>query len=791
MSTELKGLLSGDELKAEYAKRSLDHNERVVTAKSEDLLKSKIALEAQEAWALKKLLKRKAILKRPKATDIWLEDRIWSLLQRFGFTEMNKDRQFMVVEAGGTKRQVDIFAKDDETVFVVECTHMQKAGNRPMKQLIDKINSYRADIIKAVHSHYGSDPKLKVKFSIATLNIVWNGEDKKRAEAANIAVITESDVEYYEGLYSILKDAARYQFLGRYLRGERVEGLQIEVPATKGKAGDSTFYTFLLSPHDLLKIGYVNHRVNNSRDDLDTYQRLVKPSRLKQIGEFLNDGGKFPTNIVVNFKAPDGLEFHQRERFGDTVFGTLKLPGLYGCAWIIDGQHRLYGYAYARRKAKEDHSVVSVLAYDRLRLKDEIEMFVDINTKQQKIRPGLVVEIVSNLNFEDKDPSLRLEALYANIPMRLERLATSPLHKRVNITGTEKSCFCNITTKSIADQAEADNLLGRVLRAGRGRPAELDAGPLAAPSNDSADILDKSVETLSTYFDLFASRLEDHWKLGDAPGGYLCTNNGLRPLMRLLARLLHFLREKEDVRALYLSPKEIIDHVKPYVEPLISFFETADPAAISAFRNRGSSLKTVDENCFQMMAIISEAVPRFTTKELEDYKSRRDIEGTRDAKRLIEDINAMVFEDVLATLREKYGEDDRDWWMKGVPLPVRNRCDQMFNRTGGQGERWRQLSMSDYPEILLLSANWDVFKDFYNFHGRGTRTAAVAWIGGINKAKAVTDNAERGPLAKEDVAFVRRVHQLVKRFIEGDDKVDGKTSYLTEDDTTRALADVA
>jgi DGQHR domain-containing protein len=92
-----------------------------------------------------------------------------------------------------------------------------------------------------------------------------------------------------------------------------------------------------------------------SNDDLETYQRMVKPTRLAAIGRYIDEGGTFPTNIVINFKR-ENLRFDPREKFGDTATGILSLPGQYGSAWVVDGQHRLYGYAYATR---EDQSYPS------------------------------------------------------------------------------------------------------------------------------------------------------------------------------------------------------------------------------------------------------------------------------------------------------------------------------------------------------------------------------------------------------------------------------------------------
>src|SRR3989304_2626818 len=134
-----------------------------------------------------------------------------------------------------------------------------------------------------------------------------------------------------------LKEAARFQFLARYLKGEGVDGLNIVVPATKGSMGGVSFYNFLISPYELLKISYISHKATLG-DDLETYQRMVKPSRLKSIAAYIDKGGQFPTNIVINLKTKkNNLEFQKIESFENTTFGKLTLPGQYGSAWVIDG----------------------------------------------------------------------------------------------------------------------------------------------------------------------------------------------------------------------------------------------------------------------------------------------------------------------------------------------------------------------------------------------------------------------------------------------------------------------
>jgi len=79
---------------------------------------------------------------------------------------------------------------------------------------------------------------------------------------------------------------------------------------------------------------------------------------------------------------------------------------------------------------------------------------------------------------------------------------------------------------------------------------------------------------------------------------------------------------KDDVRASTLDPDDIVDRINKYVDPLIQFFRTADATAIARFRNRGSSLQSVDQHCLQMMAIIQGVAPDFDPVEVRAYISK-------------------------------------------------------------------------------------------------------------------------------------------------------------------------
>lgn len=784
MGIDLGTLVTDKELRSAAVQRGKKVDEKNVTAANPKALQLKVDGEIEDGWRIAKKNKRSVRLERDKPDDRQLEDDVWSLFYRMGFEALNLDRQFYITMKDGSRRQLDIFAKDHETVFIVECTQAQDTGSKSVKTILDKIEAIREDVIKAIHEAFGKDPHLKVKFAIASRNFDVRQADRQRAEQLRIPILTDADIDYFIQLASLLKSASRFQFLGRYLRGEKVEGLRTKVPATRGRVGETTFYNFLISPHDLLRIAYINHRGRGANDDIETYQRMVKPTRLKSIGQYIDNGGTFPTNIVVNIKI-DALGFDIKEQFGNTTTGVLNLPGQYGSAWVIDGQHRLYGYAYAGRSAEDDKSVVSVLAYENLPVRKEVEMFVDINTKQVKVPRNLVNEIISTLDIEDDDPRKRLDAMCARIVLGLGERKGSPVCGRIQTVGEKKDNFQCLTLTSFADGIDENNLLGRVHKSGKKSVGTLVPGPLGNHSLEAADIMTKASDALVSYLNIFAKSAPEHWALGDAKGGYLCTNLGIRSLLVVFRKLVNFV-ERDGTRAVDLDADDVVAAVRPYAKHIAVYFKDASNDLVDRFRKRGSSLKSVSENAFQMLAIIGEMDQTFEDKEVREYLDKQDIEGTRQARAWIDDINSIVFNDVVGKLKQQFPGKSDSWWVNGVPRSVRDGADKRFNEEDGKHERWQYLNWIDYLAIVQHGDNWQLFKENYNFYGKGKQSSLVRWIVQVNECRKITHHAEKGPLSHEQVDFVRRVHELVIKHIRDGEVVSG--AQLLQDDRSSQTA---
>ncbi len=494
-------LVVGDEISSELRQRKQKEVYQTLGGASMKLAEEKAILEEANGWHIHKRNKKSIRMAKPKPADEQLEDELWSLLAQMGLREMSKGRNFKLsVGKDVPARQIDVFAKDDETAVILECTQQRRPGPRRMTELIEKLTANREAILTTLRKAYGQRAYLKTKFLIATRNIRWSDADLARCKQAQVAIIREQELAYYSGLVSRLKNAARYQFLGHMFAGQKIEGLSNTVIASRGKMGGQTFYSFMISPDHLLKIAYVGHKAIPDVENLTTYQRMLKPHRLKKIAAFINDGGRFPTNIVLNLKTGQRsrrerpLTFEVVETAGGAAFGRLHLPPVYASAWVIDGQHRLYGYAQARRENgfKEDSSLLPVLAYDNLPAEEEMNLFIDINSKQEKVRTNLLVELYSDLHWNSPDPGEAFQALLSRTASRLNSDPTSPLHDRMIVTGKKKNHLRCLTPTSIRDGLKASKLLGASVGGG------FATGPLStARADDYQGNLTKALWVLS------------------------------------------------------------------------------------------------------------------------------------------------------------------------------------------------------------------------------------------------------------------------------------------------------
>jgi hypothetical protein len=304
MEEYLGPIVKGDEIKKVLTKRSNKYIYKTISSSKPENLEKKVELEEKDGWKRSRKNKKSIRMEKEKSLDEQLEDELWSIVAQMGFHELSDGRNFKIqVSDNQEPRQIDVFAKDSEAAILIECTRAEAPKKKSMENLIQKVISIQNSVRDSINKQYGKTPKLKLRWIIASRNVIWSDPDLKKAEEAKICVLQDKEIDYYKSLINLFKFAARYQFLAHIFEGEEIHGLKISVPATRGKIGKTYFYNFLIKPSDLLKISYISHKASRDAEALETYQRMLKKSRLNQIAEYINLGGIFPTNIVINLKT--------------------------------------------------------------------------------------------------------------------------------------------------------------------------------------------------------------------------------------------------------------------------------------------------------------------------------------------------------------------------------------------------------------------------------------------------------------------------------------------------------
>ncbi|MBE8232661.1 MAG: DGQHR domain-containing protein [Endozoicomonadaceae bacterium] len=749
----LDPLVTGDSLQSELRTRSKEYYETSVSLK-------KLPIHEAQGWYVLRQNKNNIRIRLDKPTYELVEDELWSLYARLGFTELNKNREFNIKCGNATTRKIDIFAKDDETVIISECTSAELPGTKKsLTYLIDKIKSYREDVIKATHNHYGKKFRPKFGWVIATRNIVWTTPDLERADEADITVIKDQELDYYAQLQKHLKTAARYQFLANLFPEKTIKELDLKVPATKGKMGGTNFYTFLISPEQLLKIAYIGHKNSKGQDALETYQRMLKPRRLKEIADYINDGGRFPTNIVVNLQykrnlSKKNLSFSKKDEIGELCFGELILPNCYATAWIIDGQHRLYGYALSDRSKD---SVVPVLAFVNLDATAQKNLFVDINNKQVKVPRGLLLDLYSELHWGSNDPTEAITSLSSKVTKVLGSEIDSPLKRRILIGEQQKTNFTCLTITTLATALIKEQLIGTPNLS----DGILVSGPIGDP--DLKKALNRSTKFLSLYLSSFKAALPIQWELGDAKGGYICTNNSIAALLKVLKAIFDVLERIESIDVKSQSPEDLMIEVSRYSKHLIDWLTNLSDDKFTSLRSKVGSKGQIAV-AWEMQQSIYDKNNNFKPKGLQKWMESFDKIGTTEAKELIDEIQLSMLTFTLSELKKLHGEELKHWWYEGIPHAVRTKCVTRKEEERGKLEAYQYLDLLDYKTIAAASSNWSkIYQSYFSLGDQqGDKNKKLNWILQLNDIRKTVSHPERGLLTKEQVDFVKDLHGKLK-----------------------------
>lgn len=212
----------------------------------------RVALEKEktEGWYFFKDTKNpdKVKVRRDKSESVNFENRLWVLFAQMGFERLNRDAHFEIeysIKTQNHKKQIDVFAADEETVLVVECKCAEKPKEKAWKTELEAIKGYMQGVRNEISKEF---PNHNIKFIFATQNYIVGKSDKDLMDEFGIAYFDEKVIKYYEELAKHLGRCSRYQLLGALFANNKIKGMDNRIPAIQGKMGGYTYYAFSIQP---------------------------------------------------------------------------------------------------------------------------------------------------------------------------------------------------------------------------------------------------------------------------------------------------------------------------------------------------------------------------------------------------------------------------------------------------------------------------------------------------------------------------------------------------------------
>jgi DGQHR domain-containing protein len=642
----------------------------------------------------RKETKAKTTISIKKSLGKAFEDRVWILFDSLGASFLNKYGSRLFLGNNKTK-QIDVIAKIDDIVFVVECKASEKKS-RSLRKDLAETSKLRRQISELLRSVW---PDARTIFIYALDKIELSESDKLDAQNYGIKIWDFGIISYFEDLEGRLGDAAKYQVFAESLGDEEIGSYSPKIPAIKSDFNGITFYYFLARPESLLKIAYIFHRkLRIGEQHENPYQRMVNKQRIKDIRNFVAAKGYFSNNVIANFKQSP--KFTTTDIVEGIEYGVLTLPSFYQSLWIIDGQHRLFGYS--NTSEAKDH-LIPILAFQGLNEEKQGNLFIQINGNQKSVDQNLLWDLYSDIYYQSTDPEEKLLYTISKIGKKLNSDKKSPFLNYIYIPSmNESGPGVNIKLTTFGVRL----LKGNFLR-----------GQKDLFNKNYENTIDFAVSRIIEYFNILKDFNTTDWNKGD--GGFLRSNIGVHTFLLVFQEILKYFRsfdsnpvysESEFTKQIY----KLLNAIKPKIERLTD-------EEISNFKN-GSSERWFSENTKKICGWIKEGVPGFSTEILNGAEDEQESGAIVNPNQIIDEIEEKVREKIHSVLLDKVGIN---YWKQVIPEDIKAAVDKKIKdeifkypmkseSDYVNGEKKIQFcEINDYSKIIINGKNWKFFEEIF------------------------------------------------------------------------------
>lgn len=705
-------------------------------------------------------------VKKEKPFDEQFEDKVWMLFAKMGFTHMNSDRHFEMsydFQNPDNTQQIDVFAADEECVIIVECKAAEKPREVTFKKEIEALRGQMDGLAKEARRQF---PKSKVKFIWATHNIILSKADQDRLNDWDIIHFSDTTVDYYSELVKHLGSSAKYQLLGNLFAKAEISNMEDRIPAIQGKMGNHTYYSFSIEPERLLKIGYVLHRKEANKSMMPTYQRLIKKKRLTEVQKFVNEGGYFPNSLIISIDTNGrGLQFDAASMKVDgciSRIGILHLPKRYRSAYIIDGQHRLYGYSDS---AYASNNSIPVVAFVDLDQQEQMKIFMDINENQKSVDKSLRVVLNADTLWESDDYNERRQALRSKIAQMLAEETTSPLLNRIVVSDDDGSPLRNITVEAIQSAIKKCNFFTVF---GKKNIIVKDGTFDLGTNQDTCDLFYPFIEECLLYVKKHAP---DEWDRSDKDGGMITINRGIQAIIRVINDIVNHLIDNHEISPKTQPTNEVVKKVCFYLDPLNDYLNHLTDDQRKDLRGYfGGGADTRFWRAYQKA--VSDGRTDFQPVGLVEYWIDEAKTFNKESVQYLYEIQGIVKKLIANKLESHYGTN---WIIKALPRPIYDRAkseadDQNYESIKNGNEStvtvWDCITLTECKTIVTSGNHWTtIFEDVLTRPEdktvSGNKDSRTDWLQQLNTINNKLTKPSYSVSVKE-FEFIKSIYEWLK-----------------------------
>ncbi len=704
---------------------------------------------------------RKTTLSRKKDHGVQFEDDVWCMFYKLGFRIMNSDEN-LVVQWGPNKedtQQLDVVAVGDDAIFVVECKAALSSVSHSFKTELNKMEQYMYGITESLRQIYGKEKR--VKFLFATRNYRVNDEDTARMANAGIFHLNDNSYNYISNLIKSYKESVIYQFYGLMFKDELINTEEIKIPVLRGKMGERNYYIFSIEPSTLLKIGFVLHRTRVNDSMAPTYQRLLVPSRLKGITKFIDGGGYFPNSIIINFgSANDKLKVKftsiKTETDSQSEFGFLRIPNAYGIAYIIDGQHRVYGYAQSQHK---EDSTIPVVAFEDMESEEQLKIFMEINENQKAVSPSLRLDLEEDLYWKSSRLDSRMKALRSSIIKSLAANSNNVLYNRISV-GEDPSLLAF---------KPFDTALGRSGLIPKATSTQWTGDTDICIYNTNETDTDKAMKDSRKRITQFIDggyNIADAIMTEEVKQDYLFSNRATFAFIALLGSLHTYLIKINTINPQSSIPERIAA-IEPYIKHLaFSLNELSDEENRTIKGVLGQGADTFWLRSYQN--IINRKFSEYAPEELLEWKETQDQSLQQEGAERKADIKKQLRVLLFDRLEMVYGSK----WMNNIAI-LRNTVEGRIIKEYGDNDDfdmseydWKDyLEISEYREVIDKNFSYHEFEEVFAINiglAFKSKKDKLGWMSLISEPKGKKSSA----LTRSDLNRLELINTHLANFID-------------------------